>query len=86
MEFSRQEYWNGLPFPSAGDLPDPRIEPRSPTMQADSLPSELLQGHSVQFSCSFMSNSLRLHGPQHARPPCPSLTPGVYSNSCPLSR
>ena len=37
----------------------------------------------VQF---FMSNSLRLHGLQHARPPCPSLTPGVYSNSCPLSR
>ena len=40
MEFSRQEYWNGLPFPSPGDLPDPGIEPRSPTLQADSLPSE----------------------------------------------
>ena len=33
-----------------------------------------------------MSNSLGPHGPQHARPPCPSLTPGVYPNSCPLSR
>ena len=41
---------------------------------------------SVQFSCSVMSNSLlRPHGLQHARPPCPSPTPGVYSNSCPLS-
>ena len=34
--FSRQEYWNGLPFPSPGDLPDPEIEPRSPAFQADS--------------------------------------------------
>ena len=40
---------------------------------------------SVQFSCSVMSNSLRPHGLQHARPPCPSPTPGVYSNSCPSS-
>ena len=40
MGFSRQEYWSGLPFPSSGDLPDPGIEPRSPTLQADSLPYE----------------------------------------------
>ena len=40
MGFSRQEYWSGLPFPSPGDLPDPGIEPRSPALQADSLPSE----------------------------------------------
>ena len=40
MEFSRQEYCSGLPFPSPGDLPDPRIKPRSPTLQADALPSE----------------------------------------------
>ena len=39
-----------------------------------------------QFSCSVMSNSLRLCGLQHARPPCKSPTPGVYSNSCPSSR
>ena len=39
----------------------------------------------VQFSCSFMSNSLRPHGLQRNRPPCPSPTPRVYSNSCPLS-
>ena len=40
MGFSRQEYWSGLPFPSPGDLPDPGIDPRSPTLLADSLPSE----------------------------------------------
>ena len=40
MEFSRQEYWSGLPFPSPGDLPDPGIEPGSPASQADALPSE----------------------------------------------
>ena len=38
--FSRQEYWGGLPFPSPGDLPNPGIEPGSPTLQADALPSE----------------------------------------------
>ena len=38
--FSRQEYWSGLPFPSLGDLPDPGIEPRSPTLQADAITSE----------------------------------------------
>ena len=41
MGFPRQEYWSGLPFPSPGDLPDPGIEPRSPALQMDSLPSEL---------------------------------------------
>ena len=40
MGFSRQEYWSGLPFPSPGDLPDPEIEPRSPTLEADALTSE----------------------------------------------
>ena len=40
MGFSRQEYWSGLLFPSPGDLSDPGIEPRSPTLQADSLPTE----------------------------------------------
>ena len=42
MGFSRQEYWSGLPFPSPGDLLDPGIEPRSPALQADFLPTELL--------------------------------------------
>ena len=40
---------------------------------------------SVQFSCSVLSDSLWPHESQHASPPCPSPTPGVYSNSCPLS-
>ena len=40
MEFSRQEYWSGLPFPSPGDLPNPGIKPGSPALQADALPSE----------------------------------------------
>ena len=39
MEFSKQEYWSGLPFPSLGDLPHPGIKPRSPALQMDSLPS-----------------------------------------------
>ena len=40
MGFSRQECWSGLLFPSPGDLPNPGIEPGSPTLQADALPSE----------------------------------------------
>ena len=40
MEFPRQEYWSGLPFPSPGDLPDAGIKPPYPALQADSLPSE----------------------------------------------
>ena len=40
MEFSRPEYWNGQPFPSPEDLPNPGIEPRSLALQTDSLPAE----------------------------------------------
>ena len=40
MGFSRQDYWRRLPVPSPGDLPDPGIEPKSPALQADSLPSK----------------------------------------------
>ena len=40
MEFSRPEYWNGSPVPSPGDLPNPGMEPKSPALQADSLPAE----------------------------------------------
>ena len=40
MEFSRQEYWSGVPFPSPGDVPHPGIEPGSPALQADALTSE----------------------------------------------
>ena len=45
-----------------------------------------VQFSSVQFSHSVMSDSLQPHEPQHTRPPCPSPTPGVHSNSCPLSQ
>ena len=45
-----------------------------------------LLGHSVQFSCSVVSNSLRPHEPQHARPPCPTPTAGIHPNPCPLSQ
>ena len=47
MGFSRQEYWSGLSFPSPGDLPDPGIEPGSPALRANALPSEP-QGKPVQ--------------------------------------
>ena len=48
--------------------------------------SRVFSNSSVQFNCSVVSHSLRPHGLQHARPPCPSPTPGVYSNSCLFSR
>ena len=48
--------------------------------------ASVLPMNSVQFSCSVVSDSLRRHGLQHTRLPCPSPTPGVYSNSCPLSQ
>ena len=40
MKFSRLEYWSGFPFPSPGDLPDPGIEPESPALQPDAVPSK----------------------------------------------
>ena len=45
MEFSRQEYWSGLPFPSPGDLPNPAIEAGSPALLANSLPTEIPGKH-----------------------------------------
>ena len=74
MGFSRQEYWRGLLFPSPGDLPASGIE-TSPTVTSI-----------AQVSCSVVSDSLRPHGLQQARLPCPSSTPGVCSNSCPSNR
>ena len=88
MGFPMQEYWSGLPFPSPRYLPDPGIKPRSLALQMDSSLSEPPGKpifSSVQLSCSVVSDSLRLHELQHARPPCPSPTPRVYKTSCPLS-
>ena len=48
MEFSRQEYWSGLPFPSPGDLPNSGTEPGSPTLQVDAL---LFEHHWLEGSC-----------------------------------
>ena len=73
MEFSRQEYWSGLPFPPPRDLPNPGTK-------SVSLASPALAVHFS--SVVLMSDSLRPHELQHARPPCPSPTPGAYPNSC----
>ena len=59
MEFSRPEYWSGQPFPSAGDLPNSGTEPRSPTLQADSLPAEP-QGQTIHFNKSLAHEILCL--------------------------
>ena len=48
--------------------------------------SVLFYTFQLQFSCSVVSDSLRPHESQHTRPPCPSPTPGIHSNSCPLSQ
>ena len=92
MRFSRQGHWSGLSFHSPGDPLNTGIEPMSPALQADSLPTEL-QGKpyscfsSVQFSSVAHScPTLWPHELQHARPPCPSPTLGAYSDSCLLSR
>ena len=57
MGFSRQECWSGLPFPSPGDLPDPGLEPRSPALQADALPSKP-PGNLVIIITLFKSNHI----------------------------
>ena len=77
MEFSRQEHWDGSPFPPPGDLPNPGIKPMPPTSPAlasrffTTSPKSLVLG-SVLFSCSVVSNSFRHNRLQHARLPCPS--------------
>ena len=127
MGFPRQEYWSREPYPSPVYVLNPEIKPRSPALQAGSLPPEppaqlykacvtsylslckcwtvnnywlfkvLLtvsalgcsfpfQFTSVQFSRSVVSDSMQPHELQHSRPPCPSPTPRVYWNSCPLSQ
>ena len=90
MGFPRQEYWSTLPCAPPRDVPDPVIKPVSLTSLA------LARGFlttstswetfsSVQFSRLVMSDSLRPHESQHARPPCPSPTPRVHSDSRPLA-
>ena len=49
MEFSRQEYWSGLPFPSPGDIPNPGIKPLSPALQVGSLPLSHLGNRDIMY-------------------------------------
>ena len=62
MEFSRQEYRSGLPFPSPGDLSNPWIEPGSPTLQADSLPSEPPGTPSLKNASSYLDQQASVTG------------------------
>jgi len=69
MEFSRQEYWSRLPSPSPGDIPDPGIKPRSPTLQEDSLPFEpagiWIQGNLMTLLELCRSNKVEIEGSEH---------------------
>jgi len=61
MEFSRHEYWGGLPYPPPGDLPNPGIKLRSPALQADSLPAEprgkpIMENNLKRNMCVYMYN------------------------------
>ena len=87
MGFSRQEYWSGVPYPPPWALSNPGIEPMSSVYLPwiceffiTETPGKPVRAHSI------LSNSLRSHGLQHARPPCPSPTARACSKSCPLSR
>ena len=78
MDFSRQEYWSGLPFPSPGYLPNPGSEPRSPLLQAHSLlsepPGKLICEHrpqSVQFSSVSQSCPTLCNPMNHSTPGLP---------------
>ena len=95
MGFSRQEYWSGFPCPPPGNLSDPGIQPPSLmyglaggffTISATWETFLLIDPKCVQFSRSVMSNSSQPHESQHAKPPCPSPTSRIYSDSRPSSR
>ena len=58
IEFSRQEYWTGLPFTSPGDFPDPQMEPRSPVLQMAILPSEPPEKSQFSIYSKFLPSSL----------------------------
>ena len=91
MGISRQEQRSELAWPPPGDLPNPGIKTASLTSPAFAAglfttSATWAAQVSVQFSCSVVSDSLQPHGLQHARPPCPSPNPRVYSNSYPSSQ
>ena len=74
MEFSRQEYWSGLPFPFPGDLPNPGIKAGSPALQVDSLPAEPQGNQSMEFSRQEYWSGLPFPSPEHL--PDPGIKPG----------
>ena len=86
MEFSRPEQWSGQPFLSPGDCPNLGIEPKSPTLQADSLPAEPKGSLRIQewVACPFSSESSQLKGNWH----CLSLglegSPALQADSLPI--
>ena len=84
MGFSWKEYCSGLPVPPLGILL--RWDGKSGMYLESSVWEYLVQFSSVQFSRSVMSDSLRPHEPQYARPPCPSPTSRVHPNPCPSSQ
>ena len=71
MEFSKQEYQSGQPFPSPGDLPDPRIEPGSPALQAHSLPSQ--PPVNICVKCQLHQGSLSIINPANNLGRCKAL-------------
>ena len=92
MEFSRQEYWSGLPFPSPYEFNSYINAFKMLQVKVDYILHNnsfflriRVQFSSVQFSHSVVSDSLWSHGLQHTGLPSPSPTPRAYSNSCPLS-
>ena len=71
MGFPRQEYWSGLSFPSPGDLPKPGIEPMSPALQADTLPTEPPGKPPIKVAAAKLGQScLTLCNPIDGSPPC----------------
>ena len=78
--FSRQEHWSGLPFPSPGDLPDPGIKPRSPTLQADALLSEPLGKPKERHSYFWWELPSRFYGGQFGNINIISTCAFCYSN------
>ena len=86
LGFSRQEHWSGLPFPSPMHEKNLSGFQDLYCLQFTFTESNVNEVVSAQFRRSVVSDSLQPHESQHARPPCPSPTPGVDSNSCPSSR
>ena len=80
MEFSRPEYWIGLPFPSLGHLRNLGIKPRSPTLQADSLPAEPQGESGVELGLGFIVAMVTL-----SDPPLKALTHSFSNGSLPCA-